>query len=63
MARQERVQRQPEERPADPAASAPVETPSAPADLSYTDELLDEIDTLLHEEAGFALNYWQMGGE
>lgn len=61
MAKQERIQKQA------PAPQAAVESiPQAPeaADLSETDELLNEIDSVLEENAEeFVAAYIQKGGE
>lgn len=65
MAKREQVQKPaPQERKEEPAVEAKGRAPEVQQTLDYTDDLLDEIDGLLEENAeAFIDNFVQHGGE
>ena len=64
MTEQERIQKQRTERTADTAAEVSVDTTKGEQLKAELDDLLDEIDEVLEENAEeFVRNYVQKGGE
>lgn len=64
MSEQERIQKQRVSRPTEPVADVSVDTTKGEQLKADLDDLLDEIDEVLEENAEeFVRNYVQKGGE
>ncbi len=64
MSEQERIQRQRSERSSEPATEVPVDANRGEQLKADLDDLLDEIDEVLEENAEeFVRNYVQKGGQ